>query len=164
MAIVYAQELHIAHLDDGSHTPRAPVKISTFEKSHWKIVPHPVQPHVGPKVAELTSVWWLDVAAVFSQATSNAPTKAGRYKVQWRMNLNVAETDNVVVGTEFRAITFRKDEVCFPCLFCYSARRRALNIPGFNFFHSQLLRTTGPPPHYPSSFLCLIGPEFASRL
>ncbi|KAG0293258.1 hypothetical protein BGZ96_003077 [Linnemannia gamsii] len=112
MAIVYAQELHIAHLDDGSHptAPRAPIKISAFEKSHWKIVPHPVQPHLGPKVAELTSVWWLDVAAIFSQATSNAPTKAGRYKVEWRMNLNVAETDNVVVGTEFRAITFRKDE------------------------------------------------------
>lgn len=118
MAIVYAEELHIAHLDDGSG-PKAPVKISTFEKSHWKIVPHPVQPHVGPKVAELTSVWWLDVGAVFSQATSNAPTKAGRHKVQWRMNLNVAETDNAVVGTEFRAITFRKDEVCFfLSLFC----------------------------------------------
>lgn len=115
MAIVYAEELHIAHLDDGSG-PKAPVKISTFEKSHWKIVPHPVQPHVGPKVAELTSVWWLDVSAVFSQATSNAPSKAGRHKVQWRMNLNVAETDNVVVGTEFRAISFRKDEVCFLCI------------------------------------------------
>ncbi|KAK3840341.1 MAG: hypothetical protein JOS17DRAFT_16425 [Linnemannia elongata] len=109
MAIVYAEELHIVHLDDGSG-PKAPVRISTFEKSHWKIVPHPLQPHVGPKVAELTSVWWLDVGAVFSQATSNAPTKAGRHKVQWRMNLNVAETDNVVIGTEFRAITFRKDE------------------------------------------------------
>ncbi|KAF9116842.1 hypothetical protein BGW39_002569, partial [Mortierella sp. 14UC] len=30
--------------------------------------------------------------------------------VEWRMNLNVAQNDNVVVGTEFRAVTFRKDE------------------------------------------------------
>ncbi|KAF9929285.1 hypothetical protein FBU30_001715 [Linnemannia zychae] len=107
MAIVYAQELHITHLDDGV---KPPPKISTFEKSHWKIVPNPQQPRLGPKVAELTSVWWLDVSAVFSQQTSNAPSHAGRYKVEWRMNLNVAQSDNVVVGTEFRAVTFRKDE------------------------------------------------------
>ncbi|KAF9081268.1 hypothetical protein BGX23_001068 [Mortierella sp. AD031] len=106
MAIVYAPELHIAHLDDGK--PRAPQQISTFEKSHWKIVAHPQQPRLGPKVAELTSVWWLDVSAVF--CGSNALTNPGRYKVQWRLNLNTAQTDNVVVRTEFRAVTFRKDE------------------------------------------------------
>jgi hypothetical protein len=110
MAIVHAEELSIAHLDDG-HGPKIPFRISTFEKSHWKIVPHPQQPRMGPKVAELTSVWWLDVSGVFSTATSNAPGKGGRYRVQWRMNLNVAQNDNVVVGTEFRAVTFRKDEV-----------------------------------------------------
>ncbi|KAG0279205.1 hypothetical protein BGZ95_001994 [Linnemannia exigua] len=108
MATVHAEELSISHLDDDQ--PKAPLKISTFEKSHWKIVPHPQQPRMGPKVAELTSVWWLDVSAVFSTATSNVPSRGGRYKVQWRMNLNVAQTDSVVVGTEFRAVTFRKDE------------------------------------------------------
>ncbi|KAF9085891.1 hypothetical protein BGX23_009315 [Mortierella sp. AD031] len=53
------------------------------------------------KLAELASVWWMDVAAV----VFGVPP--GRYKVQWRVKVT---SDGPVVNTEFRAVLFDKHE------------------------------------------------------
>ncbi|KAF9147130.1 hypothetical protein BGX20_006742, partial [Mortierella sp. AD010] len=93
--------MQIAHLDDAK-------KVLTPRKSnisHWQLINHPVHPQDGgPKVANLETVSWLDVAAVFRDQ------QAGRYKVQWRLNQISAYPDRVLVGTEFRALVFKKDE------------------------------------------------------
>lgn len=54
------------------------------------------------KLAELASVWWMDVIAVFYGVPP------GRYKVQWRVKVT---SDAPVVKTEFRAVLFEKHEV-----------------------------------------------------
>ncbi|KAF9146237.1 hypothetical protein BG015_011653 [Linnemannia schmuckeri] len=53
------------------------------------------------KLAELASVWWMDVVAVF------VGVPPGRYKVQWRVKVT---SDAPVVNTEFRAVLFDKHE------------------------------------------------------
>ncbi|KAF9932188.1 hypothetical protein FBU30_008743 [Linnemannia zychae] len=53
------------------------------------------------KLAELASVWWMDVVAVFFGVLP------GRYKVQWRVKVT---SDGPVVNTEFRAVQFTKEE------------------------------------------------------
>ena len=54
------------------------------------------------KLAELASVWWMDVVAVLYGVPP------GRYKIQWRVKIT---SDRPVVNTEFRAVLFDKDEV-----------------------------------------------------
>ncbi|KAF9544255.1 hypothetical protein EC957_012301 [Mortierella hygrophila] len=53
------------------------------------------------KLAELASVWWMDVIAIFYGVPP------GRYKVQWRLKVR---SDGPVVNTEFRAVLFGKHE------------------------------------------------------
>ncbi|KAF9960317.1 hypothetical protein BGZ70_008640 [Mortierella alpina] len=53
------------------------------------------------KLAELRSVWWMDVVAVFYGVPP------GRYKVQWRVKVT---SDAPVVNSEFKAILFDKHE------------------------------------------------------
>ncbi|KAG0376934.1 hypothetical protein BGX24_006976 [Mortierella sp. AD032] len=53
------------------------------------------------RLAELASVWWMDVVAVFHGVPP------GRYKVQWRVKIT---SDAPVVNTEFRAVLFNKHE------------------------------------------------------
>ncbi|KAF8926910.1 hypothetical protein BGZ47_002466 [Haplosporangium gracile] len=53
------------------------------------------------KLAELASVWWMDVVAVF------VGVLPGRYKVQWRVKVT---SDAPVVNTEFRAVLFDNHE------------------------------------------------------
>ncbi|KAF9092752.1 hypothetical protein BGX27_001729 [Mortierella sp. AM989] len=100
---VFPPEMQIAHLDDGSKAQAPP--LGNSKAVHWRLIDHPVHPQAGlPKVAELETVSWLDVTAVFQNQ------QAGKYKVRWRINLNGARPDPVLVGTEFRAVTFNKDE------------------------------------------------------
>ncbi|KAG0046277.1 hypothetical protein BGZ83_008535 [Gryganskiella cystojenkinii] len=49
------------------------------------------------KLAQLDSVWWMDVAATF------ASVPKGRYKVQWRLQV---KSEAPVVGSEFRVVLF----------------------------------------------------------
>ncbi|KAG0197910.1 hypothetical protein BGX28_008590 [Mortierella sp. GBA30] len=53
------------------------------------------------KLAELRSVWWMDVVAVFYGVPP------GRYKVQWRVRVT---SDAPVVNSEFKAVLFDKHE------------------------------------------------------
>ncbi|KAF9985380.1 hypothetical protein BGZ75_003052 [Mortierella antarctica] len=53
------------------------------------------------KLAELRSVWWMDVVAVFYGVPP------GRYKVQWRVKVT---SDAPVVNSEFKSILFDKHE------------------------------------------------------
>ncbi|KAG0075059.1 hypothetical protein BGZ90_010240 [Linnemannia elongata] len=53
------------------------------------------------KLAELASVYWMDVVAVFYGVPP------GRYKVQWRVKVT---SDGPVLNTEFRAVLFDKHE------------------------------------------------------
>ncbi|KAG0278077.1 hypothetical protein BGZ95_004782 [Linnemannia exigua] len=53
------------------------------------------------RLAELASVWWMDVVAVFYGVPP------GRYKVQWRVKVT---SDAPIVNTEFRAVLFDKHE------------------------------------------------------
>ncbi len=59
------------------------------------------------KLAELRSVWWMDVVAVFYGVPP------GRYKVQWRVKVT---SDAPVVNSEFKAILFDKHEVSKSCI------------------------------------------------
>ncbi|KAF9185475.1 hypothetical protein BGZ51_002648 [Haplosporangium sp. Z 767] len=52
------------------------------------------------KLAQLKSVWWMDVAAMFYGVPP------GRYKAQWRMKLT---SDAPVINSEFRAVLFNED-------------------------------------------------------
>ncbi|KAG0265659.1 hypothetical protein BG011_004258 [Mortierella polycephala] len=52
------------------------------------------------KLAQLKSVWWMDIAAVFYGVPP------GRYKAQWRIKLT---SDAPVINSEFRAIVFNED-------------------------------------------------------
>ncbi|KAI1321311.1 hypothetical protein EDD11_006648 [Mortierella claussenii] len=104
-AIVYAPEMRIAHLAD-DHRPKA-APVTDIEQVCWRLIDHPVHPQAGsPKVAHLVNVAWLDVATILEPTTQ----ADGKYKVQWRINLNGARPDPIVVGTEFRAVVFSKDE------------------------------------------------------
>ncbi|KAF9360310.1 hypothetical protein BGX26_009889 [Mortierella sp. AD094] len=99
---VFPAEMQIAHLDDPK---KVQVPKSNISTGHWQLINHPVYPQAGgPKVANLETVSWLDVAAVFQNQ------QAGKYKVQWRLNQISAHPDLVFVGTEFRAVAFKKDE------------------------------------------------------
>ncbi|KAF9136303.1 hypothetical protein BGW39_000019 [Mortierella sp. 14UC] len=53
------------------------------------------------KLAELASVWWMDVVAIFYGVPP------GRYKVQWRVKVT---SDAPIINTEFRAVLFDKHE------------------------------------------------------
>ncbi|KAG0228371.1 hypothetical protein BGX31_006601 [Mortierella sp. GBA43] len=98
--------MDIAHLDrSGAPKP----SLQDNPKPHWKVIPHPIEPRSGIEVAQLQSVSWLDVQAVFRpQDLSSVP--AGSYQVQWRLNYMGAHPDSVFAGTTFRAVVFNKDE------------------------------------------------------
>ncbi|KAF9582932.1 hypothetical protein BGW38_010568 [Lunasporangiospora selenospora] len=53
------------------------------------------------EVAELKSVWWMDVSAMFYGVPP------GKYKVQWRVSLT---SDGPVINSEFRTILFDQEE------------------------------------------------------
>ncbi|KAF9104734.1 hypothetical protein BGX27_009972 [Mortierella sp. AM989] len=57
------------------------------------------------KIAQLQSVWWMDVVAVFRGVPP------GRYKVQWRVKVT---SEASIVNSEFRAIVYDKDEEAVP--------------------------------------------------
>ncbi|KAF9914796.1 hypothetical protein BX616_007549 [Lobosporangium transversale] len=102
--IVYAPDMHIVHLESG-HKSMAPT--SNIRQVTWELVNHPVHPqNEGPKVAKLTSVTWLDVAATIRASQH----QEDNYQVQWRISLNGPRPDPVIIGTEFRALVFGKDE------------------------------------------------------
>ncbi|KAI8359538.1 hypothetical protein B0O80DRAFT_233196 [Mortierella sp. GBAus27b] len=54
------------------------------------------------RIAQLQSVWWMDVAAVFYGVPK------GRYKIQWRLKVT---SDAPIINTDFRARFFEKHEV-----------------------------------------------------
>ncbi|KAG0221796.1 hypothetical protein BGX31_009559 [Mortierella sp. GBA43] len=53
------------------------------------------------RIAQLQSVWWMDVAAVFYGVPK------GRYKIQWRLKVT---SDAPIINTDFRARFFEKHE------------------------------------------------------
>ncbi|KAG0038374.1 hypothetical protein BGZ82_000332 [Podila clonocystis] len=81
--ILPAEDMDIVHMGD----------------RYWKMIEHPSS-HFG-KLAELRSVWWMDVAVVFHGVPP------GRYRIQWRLSVT---SDAPVVNSEFRAVLFDKDE------------------------------------------------------
>ncbi|KAI7832510.1 hypothetical protein BC939DRAFT_105763 [Gamsiella multidivaricata] len=97
--------MNIAHMHDDRKPKPATEDI---EQISWQLIHHPLSPGSDIKVANLVSVSWLDVAAMFRDA--NAPSETGRYSVHWRINLNGSASEAVVAGTEFRAIVFNKNE------------------------------------------------------
>lgn len=56
-------------------------------------------------VAVLRSIWWMDITAVFYGVDLSPEA---RYKVQWRLR---TDNESAIVGSEFRAVIFGKDEV-----------------------------------------------------
>jgi hypothetical protein len=96
--------MQIAHLDsDGPINP----SITDTPPVYWKLISHPIESQSGKQVAQLVSVSWLDVKAVFRQEDLSA----GRYQVQWRINYGGANPDSVFNGTKFQAVVFDKNEV-----------------------------------------------------
>ncbi|KAF9307372.1 hypothetical protein BGZ74_005812 [Mortierella antarctica] len=81
--ILPAEDMDIVHMGD----------------RYWKMIEYPSS-HFG-KLAELRSVWWMDVAVVFRGVPP------GRYRIQWRLSVT---SDAPVVNSEFRAVLFDKDE------------------------------------------------------
>ncbi|KAG0342462.1 hypothetical protein BG000_004482 [Podila horticola] len=81
--ILPAEDMDIVHMGD----------------RYWKMIEH-TSSHFG-KLAELRSVWWMDVAVVFHGVPP------GRYRIQWRLSVT---SDAPVVNSEFRAVVFDKDE------------------------------------------------------
>ncbi|KAK3805879.1 MAG: hypothetical protein J3Q66DRAFT_359901 [Benniella sp.] len=53
------------------------------------------------RLAQLQSVWWMDVIAIFKGVPP------GRYKVQWRLKVT---SDAPIINTDFKATLFGKDE------------------------------------------------------
>ncbi|KAG0316369.1 hypothetical protein BGZ99_006938 [Dissophora globulifera] len=108
---VFAADMHIAHMDDPSK-PLAPTM--NFKNKHWELVRNPMNPLTGdPKIANLVAVTWLDVSAVFNKSVGwpdSAENKSAKYTIQWRLNFVGAEPDQVAIGTEFKAVIFKKNE------------------------------------------------------
>lgn len=82
--ILPAEDMDICHMGD----------------RYWKMIEH--RSSLFGKLAELRSVWWMDVAAVFHGVPP------GRYRIQWRLSVT---SDAPVVNSEFRVVLFDKDEV-----------------------------------------------------
>ncbi|KAF9572213.1 hypothetical protein EC968_010151 [Mortierella alpina] len=85
--IIPALEMRIAHADKARYWVFAQTVVSQFGT-----------------VAVLRSIWWMDIVAVFYGV--DLSSKA-RYKVQWRLR---TENESAIVGSEFRAVVFGKDE------------------------------------------------------
>ncbi|KAF8953727.1 hypothetical protein BGZ52_004560 [Haplosporangium bisporale] len=81
--ILPAEDMDICHMGD----------------RYWKMIEH--RSSLFGKLAELRSVWWMDVAAVFHGVPP------GRYRIQWRLSVT---SDAPVVNSEFRVVLFDKDE------------------------------------------------------
>jgi hypothetical protein len=61
------------------------------------------------RLAQLQSVWWMDVIAIFKGVPP------GRYKVQWRLKVT---SDAPIINTDFKATLFGKDEVSVTGVLC----------------------------------------------
>ncbi|KAF9915007.1 hypothetical protein BX616_007117 [Lobosporangium transversale] len=81
--VLPAEDLYICHLGD----------------QYWKIV-ESSSSEFG-KLAQLSSVWWMDVQGVFYGVPP------GRYKVQWRVKVT---SDAPIINSEFRAALFNRFE------------------------------------------------------
>ncbi|CAO3565432.1 unnamed protein product [Mortierella alpina] len=82
-----ASEMRIAHADKARYWVFAQTTVSRFGT-----------------VAVLRSVWWMDIIAVFYGVDLSPEA---RYRVQWRLR---TENESAIVGSEFRAVIFGKDE------------------------------------------------------
>lgn len=61
------------------------------------------------RLAQLQSVWWMDVVAVFKGVPP------GRYKVQWRLKVT---SDAPIINTDFKVVIYDKDEVSVTGVLC----------------------------------------------
>jgi len=73
------------------------------------------------KLAQLYSVWWMDVSATFHGV---AP---GRYKIQWRLQVT---SEAPVVNTEFRVVLFDQHEVTAKTTTTPLSGKRTLIVTG----------------------------------
>ncbi|KAF9358615.1 hypothetical protein BGX26_001307 [Mortierella sp. AD094] len=79
--------------------PAEDMQICHMGDRYWKMVES--RSSTFGRLAQLQSVWWMDVVAVFRGVPP------GRYKVQWRVKVT---SDAPIVNSEFRAVLFDKDE------------------------------------------------------
>ncbi|KAF9273450.1 hypothetical protein BGZ68_001499 [Mortierella alpina] len=85
--VIPASEMCIAHSDKVRYWVFAQTDVSRFGT-----------------VAVLRSIWWMDITAVFYGVDLSPEA---RYKVQWRLR---TDNESAIVGSEFRAVIFGKDE------------------------------------------------------
>ncbi|KAG0329021.1 hypothetical protein BGZ99_003651 [Dissophora globulifera] len=79
--------------------PSAEMDICHMGDRYWKMV-ESTSSKFG-RLAQLQSVWWMDVALAFYGVPP------GRYKVQWRIRVT---SDAPIINSEFKAILFDKHE------------------------------------------------------
>ncbi|KAF9170623.1 hypothetical protein BGX20_008716 [Mortierella sp. AD010] len=79
--------------------PAEDMQICHMGDRYWKMIES--RSSTFGRLAQLQSVWWMDVVAIFRGVPP------GRYKVQWRVKVT---SDAPIVNSEFRAVLFDKDE------------------------------------------------------
>ncbi|KAF9935461.1 hypothetical protein BGZ67_003411 [Mortierella alpina] len=79
------------------------MRIAHADKTRYWVFAQTIVSRFGT-VAVLRSVCWMDVIAVFYGVDLSPEA---RYKVQWRLR---TENESAIVGSEFRAVIFGKDE------------------------------------------------------
>ncbi|KAF9948742.1 hypothetical protein BGZ65_007865, partial [Modicella reniformis] len=79
--------------------PAEDMQICHLDNRYWKLI-ESASSTFG-KLAQLQSVWWMDVTATFFGVPK------GRYKVQWRVKVT---SDAPIINTEFKVILFDKHE------------------------------------------------------
>ncbi|KAI1319159.1 hypothetical protein EDD11_004802 [Mortierella claussenii] len=75
--------------------PAEEMDICHMGNRYWKMVES--RSSTFGKLAQLYSVWWMDVSGLFISVP------AGRYKVQWRVKVT---SDAPIINSEFKAILF----------------------------------------------------------